>query len=141
MSAAVLLGRLDKVRAAGAGRWIAACPAHDDKSPSLSVRETDDGRVLVHCFAGCGAADVVVAAGLSLSDLFPEREKFSSDNKPTRPNHFHAAREALRMLHKEVLIVAVAAENIAQGIALDAGDRALVIDAATKIRATCEVCK
>ena len=65
-----LLPMLHGVKAVGQGRWMARCPAHDDKSPSLSIRETGDGRVLVHCFAGCTATEVLDAVGLSLSDLF-----------------------------------------------------------------------
>jgi hypothetical protein len=51
------------------GRWMAQCPAHDDRSPSLSIREEED-RVLLHCFAGCEVVDVCNALGLSLSALF-----------------------------------------------------------------------
>jgi hypothetical protein len=39
---------------------MACCPAHDDRNPSLSVRRAPDGRVLVHCFAGC-SLDAVLA--------------------------------------------------------------------------------
>jgi hypothetical protein len=46
MSADVLLDKLDGVRPTGAGRWIAKCPAHEDRHASLSVRELDDGHVL-----------------------------------------------------------------------------------------------
>lgn len=56
----------------GTGRYMACCPAHDDRSPSLSIKECDDGRLLIHCFAGCPAVDVLEAVGLSLSDLFPD---------------------------------------------------------------------
>lgn len=139
MNASALLDRLDKVSQTGEGRWIARCPAHEDKSPSLSVRELDTGIILIKCFAGCGAADVMVAVGLTLADLFPE-PLMPNGTKPTRPNHWHAAREALRTLHKEVLIIAIAGENIAAGVVLDAQDRALVSEAAAKIRATAEVC-
>ena len=60
---------LKGVRKAGAG-WQAVCPAHPDKSPSLTIREGDDGRVLLHCFTGCATADVVAAMGLTMADLF-----------------------------------------------------------------------
>ena len=49
---------------------LALCPAHDDRSPSLSIQEGRDGRVLLYCFAGCGVEKVVRAAGLSVTDLF-----------------------------------------------------------------------
>lgn len=64
-----ILQRLDKVKKTGKG-YQARCPAHDDKSPSLSLREGDDGRVLLHCHAGCATADVVAAMGMTLADLF-----------------------------------------------------------------------
>ena len=71
-AASTLLDHLAGLKQTVAGRWIARCPAHDDRNPSLSVRELDDGRVLVYCFAGCDTADVVAAVGLSLSDLYPD---------------------------------------------------------------------
>lgn len=67
-----LLDRLDGVRETGPGRWVACCPCHDSKSrSSLSVREGDDGRVLIHDFGGCPVEDVVAALGLDMADLFP----------------------------------------------------------------------
>jgi len=72
MTAAALLDRLDGVKQTGPDRWIAKCPSHKDRSPSLSIREIDDGRVLLKCFAGCGALDVLDSLGLTWSALFPE---------------------------------------------------------------------
>lgn len=68
-----VLARLEKVRANGRDKWMACCPAHDDRSPSLSIRETSEGVILCHCFAGCTAAEVVESVGLRLRDLFPWR--------------------------------------------------------------------
>lgn len=51
---------------------MARCPAHDDSSPSLSVRLKPDGRILIHCFAGCSGHDVMTAISMSLSDLYPD---------------------------------------------------------------------
>ena len=53
--------------------WVARCPAHDDKTPSLSITEGDDGRVLVHCHAGCPADAICEAVGLKMTDLMPKR--------------------------------------------------------------------
>jgi len=47
-------------RKAGAG-WTARCPAHDDRTPSLSIRDAEDGRILVHCHAGCDQEQVIAA--------------------------------------------------------------------------------
>lgn len=63
------LVELEHVRRNGNG-WTARCPAHEDRTPSLSVREGDEGRVLVHCHAGCTPAKVCASLGLRLADLF-----------------------------------------------------------------------
>jgi putative DNA primase/helicase len=44
--------------------WIARCPAHDDRQASLSIREADEGKILVHCFAGCDQTSVIAALRL-----------------------------------------------------------------------------
>lgn len=67
----VVLPRLTLVKASGKRAWIARCPAHEDRTPSLSITEGRDGRVLLNCHAGCAAAAVVAAIGLTMSDLFP----------------------------------------------------------------------
>lgn len=51
------------------------CPGHEDERPSLSVTEGDDGRVLLKCWAGCAAENIVAVLGLKMSDLFPPREE------------------------------------------------------------------
>ena len=66
-----ILPRLAKVKRSGRG-YVACCPAHDDRSPSLSIRETDDGRLLIHCHGGCRTDDVLAAIGLDMTALFPQ---------------------------------------------------------------------
>ena len=53
-------------------RKMARCPAHSDKVASLSVTEFRDGKVGLHCFAGCTTGEICEAIGLSLRDLFPK---------------------------------------------------------------------
>ncbi len=72
MNAETLLTHLDKVQNRGGSKWMACCPAHDDKSPSLAISELSDGRILLKCFAGCCTPDVLAAVGLCMSDLFPD---------------------------------------------------------------------
>ncbi len=64
-----VLERLKGAKAHG-GYFMSLCPAHDDRESSLSIKEGDDGRVLLKCFAGCAAASVVEALGLKMGDLF-----------------------------------------------------------------------
>ena len=68
----VVLSRLEAVKPYGRG-YRARCPACGGRSQKLSITEADAGRILLHCFAGCPAASVVEAMGLTLADLFPER--------------------------------------------------------------------
>lgn len=54
------------------GDFMALCPAHEDRNPSLHVSTGGDGCALVHCFAGCATEDVLAELGLRLHDLFPD---------------------------------------------------------------------
>jgi hypothetical protein len=78
MSAAALLERLDGVRRTGPGTWRARCPSHGSKSLTLAIREADDGKVLLKCFAECSVDEVVGAVGLKLEDLFPPSRRATS---------------------------------------------------------------
>jgi putative DNA primase/helicase len=44
--------------------WQARCPAHEDRRASLSIGEGEDGRLLLHCHAGCAFDDIMTAAGI-----------------------------------------------------------------------------
>lgn len=129
MSADGLIARLDGVKRTGSGRWIARCPGHDDKSPSLSIRELDDGRILLHDFAGCDVEQILDAAGLTFDALFPERS--IEHGKPERRS-FPAA-DVLETIASEASIVAVAACNIRQGIALSDADHERLLVATERI--------
>lgn len=68
-----VLDRLKGVRRTTTG-WEACCPAHQDATPSLSISVGDDGRVLLHCHAGCAFADICRAMGLPEEDFFPKSD-------------------------------------------------------------------
>ena len=70
-----IIDKLENVKETGDQTFTARCPAHDDSRNSLSVRLSDDQTCLIHCFAGCDTRDVVSAMGLTMSDLFPPKEK------------------------------------------------------------------
>ena len=114
MSTPTLLDRLEGVRATGPGRWVARCPGHQDKAPSLSVREIDD-RTLIHCFAGCAAADVLAAVGLCLSSLFENRQPFEAPSKPTRV----PLRDLVPLLRHEAHVVAFVGADMLLSRAID----------------------
>lgn len=109
-----LISRLDKVKGRN-GSWTARCPAHADKGPSLAVREGEDGRVLLHCFAGCETASVLGAIGMDMTDLFPPDEKRREvTSKPSMKPAFFAS-DLMRIIHVEALVVQIVAFDIANG--------------------------
>ncbi len=65
------LAHLKQVRRSG-DSWTARCPAHDDRIPSLNIREKD-GKILVHCFAECTVEAICAALRIEVRDLFPQR--------------------------------------------------------------------
>ncbi len=65
-----LLTRLQRVRKALHG-WVACCPAHRDRHPSLSIGLGEEGQILLKCFAGCSLDAIVESMGMSMADLFP----------------------------------------------------------------------
>ena len=65
-----IFSQLQGVRKTGSG-WIARCPVHDDRHPSLSVRVGAKGNVIFHCFAGCSWEEIRSALGLSISSVRP----------------------------------------------------------------------
>ena len=94
------------IKRAGHG-WKAQCPAHDDKTPSLSITQGDNGCVLLKCHAGCETRAVVAALGLKESDLFEptERTRTTPRPKPVKKLHSFAsakeAADAYRATHKK----------------------------------------
>lgn len=67
-----LVSRLSKAKNTGSDSWIACCPSHDDKSPSMTVREAEEGKILIHCFAGCEINDILASVGLTIQDVMPD---------------------------------------------------------------------
>lgn len=113
MSAEVLLSRLDRVRRVGQGKWIARCPAHDDRGPSLSIAETADGRLLAHCFSGCATLDVLGAIGLEFDSLFPERDPDDvGRSKGWRSAGARDARQRTEAIPPRAALVAIRADAV-----------------------------
>ena len=111
MTAHEILERLEKVRSIGTDRWLACCPAHDDKHPSLSIKVGATGAGLVHCWAGCSTDAVLGALGMEMADLFPGRKLPASVQ---RRNRFNTS-DALQGIAFEATLVALMAKNVADG--------------------------
>ena len=96
--------------------YVALCPAHDDSHPSLSVGQGADGRVLIHCFAGCDAQAIVNAVGWELNDLFPPDAK--DYELPARRQERRSPvnyKGLLFHLRHEVYVLSIAARKMKQG--------------------------
>lgn len=106
-----VLPRLEKLKQVNQDKWTALCPAHGDRNPSLSVRELDDGKVLLKCWAGCSAEEIVSALGLHLRDLFPD----------SRHQSYGPSKRAI--LHEQ-FVYKIGSALIAQGQQLSASDQA-----------------
>ena len=112
-----LLNRLQRVRQTHEGHWTALCPAHADRSPSLSIHETRDGRILIHCFAGCSPGDVLSSVGLSFTDLFPEGLRAFATEQGFAPMRLREAAEQVlaSVDHDLLLAVLVLADAVEAG--------------------------
>lgn len=131
-----ILPRLNKVRKTGRANWIACCPAHDDRSPSMTLHETDDGRILVRCFAGCSFAEIAGAVGLGWEPWFPPKQ--ADDYKAPVRRPFPAG-DVLEALSSQAMLIAVAAANVAHGVQLTDEDREEVWEANCRIQAAREI--
>lgn len=121
-AADTLIARLDKVKATGPSSWVACCPAHEDKKPSLSIKQLDD-RTLIHCWSGCGAADVVAAVGLTLADLFErpietEAHKCALKRRPPLPS----SRELVALLEYSLAAIDIGCGALLRGETLTPDD-------------------
>ena len=112
-----LIPRLEEVAEKPNHQYTALCPAHDDHHPSLSIKELDDGRVLIHCWAGCTAVEIVEAAGLELADLFPK----TGDSKPFKPRW--NLRDLIEIQNREAWILVIAIEQLLNSNTICDADR------------------
>jgi len=129
-----LLPRLDGVRQTGPDTWIAHCPAHDDRSPSLSIKQVSD-KLLVRCMAHCETGDVLAAVDLKMADLFDR--PLQHNGKPLthrQRRRFGQAQDGLRALDFEALVVQMAADDMAAGFALDPDHRKRLRTAIDRIK-------
>lgn len=137
MAIEVLLQRLDKVKQTGHCRWHARCPAHDDHGPSLTIRELDDGRILVHCFADCPTLEVLDAVGLDYSALYPQTPFSEYAFKPVRKSW--NANDVLHALSVQLLIANNICAALADGKPLTGEDRQALQDCTRRFLAALEL--
>jgi hypothetical protein len=114
MTAQTFLDRMRGVRRSGGG-WMALCPGHPDRSPSLSIRE-DNRRILLHCFAGCSLEAICAALKIQIHDLFTEPRLTRKPKPPIvrdaeRQITFLRSRLTPRDRERNVTVVIASREN------------------------------
>jgi hypothetical protein len=133
MSVTQLLDQLDGIRSIGPNRWIARCPAHDDRRPSLTIREMDDGMALVHCWSGCEFSEIVRAVGLKPSDLFPPKPLPVGEYRQKGHRKPFPAADILAAVANKALIAATAVRDVANGRSLSDVDIARLLTASGRL--------
>ena len=132
MSIETLLQQLDKVKQTGVDKWRACCPSHDDKSPSLAIRELEDGRVLIHCFGGCSVDEILSAIGLDFSVLYPPKpthHQYPVIKKPWNST------DVLNCLAFEILVAYNCSNAMASGEQLNQTDQERLLICVTRLQA------
>lgn len=140
MSVERLLSQLRKVKQTGPGKWAACCPAHEDKGPSLAIKD-ESGTVLIHCFAGCEPVDILGAVGMELKDLFPPRDptqKYEREPVVYVGGARFTALDALRALSNEGSVVLLLACDMAEGKCLSEAERDRVLISVKRMTAALE---
>ena len=129
MTIDTLLTRLEKVKQTSKETYIACCPSHDDRNPSLAIKDLPDGRILIHCFAGCEPTSILHSIGLDMNALFPE--KLGEFKKVKRP---FPATDVLKVVGFECLVVASSALKILGGEVFTTTDRERLVISVGRIQ-------
>jgi hypothetical protein len=114
-----ILLRLKGVRHSPQG-WMAQCPAHGDRNPSLSIRD-GEGTILLHCFAGCTVEAICAALRIKITDLFAVRGTVQPRPRMVQDAERQIADLRSRLTPRErvlpVTVVYCEPENLNAGIA------------------------
>jgi hypothetical protein len=123
LNAAEFLSGLQKVKNTAPGEWVACCPAHDDNTPSLAVKEADDGRILIFCRAGCSFESVCSSRGVEPAELFPDTDRWKGRAMiALKPLSFNP-RTMLHAMQFNAMVLSILASDIAQGKEISLKDK------------------
>jgi putative DNA primase/helicase len=82
-----VLSKLPTAKSVAGGGWVAKCPGHRDRAPSLKIDEGSDGRALLRCHAGCTTEQIVSGMLLTMRDLMPDTPTDAPAFSPARAGH------------------------------------------------------
>jgi hypothetical protein len=126
-----LLSRLEGLRQSSPSQWLAKCPAHEDRSPSFSVKDAGGGLILIKCFAGCEPEAILAAVGLQFSDLFPERLPETGRH---RTSMGLSPRDILEVIEHEFTVASLILAEVVESKSIDEETWARFCKAAQRIQ-------
>jgi hypothetical protein len=107
-----LLSSLHRLKPVRPNEWVACCPAHPDKNPSLAIKLCDsDGKILIKCWAGCTADEIVGSVGMDLADLFPVTTDRWGKPVRAKDREYFNPRTVLESLLSEASVIALASQD------------------------------
>lgn len=133
-----LLSMLEKVKRTGSDSYIACCPSHEDKNPSMTIREVEPDHILLHCFAGCDTQSILSSIGLSFNDIHPDRARDELRKPSQIPFN---ARDVLAALYSESSKVFIYAKDIQRGKVLTESESLDLAKSIGRIGAACEIAR
>lgn len=123
------VNKLQKVQSRGRDSWVACCPAHDDKNPSLKIDLKND-KILIKCWSGCDTESILGAVGMDFDDIFPDKPIYqrSSGKQPTL-----SSADALRIVKNEARIIWMMANDIRRNKTINDADHARFLLAMNRV--------
>ena len=130
-----VLNHFDNVRESGANQHSCRCPAHEDSSNSLGIKQGDGDRILLNCFAGCDVKSILESVNLKWSDIMPDNKLYQVEKQGFNPY------SVLKMLRDEVLIIGLSSVDIRAGKKLSDKDHDRLLKAVGNVRSAYEKTK
>lgn len=128
-----VLARLKNVKQTSKETYLACCPSHDDRTPSLSIRGLADGRILIHCFGGCDIYSILSSIELEITDLFPH--KLGNHKKIDKR---FPAKDVLVAIGFECFVVLNSAKILLNNKVFTTDDRARLVLSVSRIQSAIE---
>lgn len=129
-----------KVRGSGDGNWRCDCPCGHSSTGALSVTDRD-GKLLLHCFAGCDVLDVLAAMGLSVGDLFADDHRHDRlDDPVARVERIYRklTGEDIARLLRAAHVAKFALDGVVHGVGFTSHDVSTIAQTITEVERIAE---
>ena len=123
------LNKLQKLKQTKNNEWVACCPVHDDKNPSMHIKISDEGDLLLHCF-GCHAPylEILGSLGFDAFDFIPEQKRYKKHNNGTYIKTQISGESMLQILDKKLNIIMFVLQDMVDGVVLGADEMTHIIE-------------